>query len=939
MYEESRTDPALFSAFRRVEGPLISASAPDNAAVQLRFEEAGAYLEVVDKKGKPQEVDHRACRGAMRDLLKAMQAARKHREDFLGWESDAQRIYLHEHGHLLWLLRECDALLDAGMRPLTFAPSRAELILNLVPDSKREQPWITGKLAIECDGEIQSDLEEFKIINETHVLIGSHIFETNPIGESFRHLTLFNDSFPAAMLERMLSLLFSHFPGVAVRYGDYRVVVGEDALAEISLLFQQVDQSGALHLDLAHTLPRLPVDFVRNNDITKLAVVNEAETAIVVREVVYGSLAEERAGLHRSLQQYKRQLESADGGGALLFADENGFVLGKDLAALFLNRELASLAQRYTLRGAEFLSAYKVKAAVPKLKLKMGFGIDFLEGDAELEIEGENFSLLDVLAQHRKNRYVTLSDGTHAIVNSDYISKLSRLFHKHERGVKASFFDLPLIEELIEENEAETQFAKARSVFRGFNKLSKKRLEAPPIQGSLRPYQMDGLKWLDYLRAHDLGGCLADDMGLGKTVQTIALLSRIYPEQKTPSLLIMPRSLLFNWRRELDTFCPALRHQIFHGADRDLDAAMENHIVLTTYGMLRNNIEAFLQRQFWYVILDESQAIKNCDTQTTQAVLALKAKHRLALSGTPVENNLGELYSLFRFLNPAMFGSATDFNRNYAAPIHHNDDAEASRELRKKIYPFILRRLKRDVLKELPEKVEQILYVDMSPEQRKLYDGRRRFYYETIKRRIDEEGIQKNKFFILEALMELRQAASIPETKSEGVILSPKREALTDRLQDAVSNGHKALVFTNFLATIEYVASDLEQCGIESLVMTGATRNREELVKRFQTRDAAKVFLMTLKTGGVGLNLTAADMVFIFDPWWNAAAEAQAVDRTHRIGQDKTVFTFKLIARDTIEEKILELQTRKKRLFDSILSSDDVGLKSLTEQDIDELLG
>jgi SNF2 family DNA or RNA helicase len=455
----------------------------------------------------------------------------------------------------------------------------------------------------------------------------------------------------------------------------------------------------------------------------------------------------------------------------------------------------------------------------------------------------------------------------------------------------------------------------------------------------LRPYQRDGLKWLNYLHQHGLGGCLADDMGLGKTVQTIALLSRIYPKQKTPSLLVMPRSLLFNWRHELETFCPALRHQIYHGPDRDLDAAMEGHLVLTTYGMLRNNIEDFVKRRFLYVILDESQAIKNSDTQTTKAVLTLKAKHRLALSGTPIENNLGELYSLFRFLNPSMFGSAAEFSRDYAVPIHHNDDRDAARELRKKIYPFILRRLKRDVLKDLPDKIEQVLYVDMSTEQRKLYDARRRFYYQTIKQRIADEGLQKSRFFILEALMELRQVASIPEAKSEGTILSPKREVLMDRLQDAVSNGHKALVFTNFLATIEYVAADLKQRGIEHLVMTGATGNREVLVKQFQTRSSTKVFLMTLKTGGVGLNLTAADMVFIFDPWWNSAAELQAVDRTHRIGQDKTVFTYKLIAKDSIEEKIVELQTRKQQLFDSIISSDGVALKALTEEDIDDILG
>ena len=346
-----------------------------------------------------------------------------------------------------------------------------------------------------------------------------------------------------------------------------------------------------------------------------------------------------------------------------------------------------------------------------------------------------------------------------------------------------------------------------------------------------------------------------------------------------------------------------------------------------------------MEREFYYVILDESQAIKNSGTQTSKAVLLLKAQRRLALSGTPIENHLGELFSLFRFLNPAMFGSEAEFNRNYAIPIHHHDDKDAARELRRKIYPFILRRLKRDVLQDLPEKIEQTLYVDMSVEQRRLYDSRRRFYYETIKRRIAEDGMRASRFFILEALLELRQLASIPEEKSENAIASPKRELLVESVQDAVLNGHKVLVFTNFLAVVDLLSADFEQRGIGHLTMTGATANRETLVRQFQSRDDLKVFLMTLKTGGLGLNLTAADTVIVLDPWWNTAAEAQAVDRTHRIGQDRTVFTYRLIVRDSVEEKIVQLQERKKQLFDAVIGSDGVALKSLSEADVDDILG
>jgi superfamily II DNA or RNA helicase len=931
-------EPPLFAALQRAEERAATGEGTgDGTAVQLCFDDNGAYLQVVDGKGCLRDIDYHATRGAFRDLLKAMALIKRRQQDLVGWDGDAERIYLHHHEHLLWPLRNCAVLVGEDLKPLAFVQERAEIVFDLAVDPARTPPWLTGQLLLVRDGETVARDGEFRFLNENHVLEGCHIHETPPVGENFRRLAMFASAFPETMLERCLSLLFSHFTGVTVRYPGYAAASGEPLHARASILFQNVDDSGDLHFDLIHTLPGFPVDFTRKYDITRVALINEAQKAIVVREVLYGSLDKERQELNRTLSRHQKELGvNAE---TILFADEHGFIAGKDLAGRFLSRELSDLARRFVLLGAEKLRPYRIKPVVPKLKLKLGFGIEFLDGAADLEIEGQTFSLMEVLAQHRKSSYITLSDGTQAVMNAEYLAKLARLFRKHEEGVRVSFFDLPLIEEIIDRNTVETQFSKARQVFLGFNSLADEELPAPPIAADLRPYQMSGLKWLDYLHTHGLGGCLADDMGLGKTVQTIALLSRVYPAETTPSLLVMPRSLLFNWQREVERFCPALRCSVFHGASRDLEAAMRSHLVLTTYGTLRGSIEQFLERQFYYVILDESQAIKNSDTQTSKAVLLLKAQRRLALSGTPIENHLGELFSLFRFLNPAMFGSEAEFNRHYAVPIHQHDDKEAARELRRKIYPFILRRLKRDVLKDLPDKIEQTLYVDMSVEQRRLYDARRRFYHETIKRRIADEGMHASRFFILEALLELRQVATIPEEKSEGAIASPKREMLVESVQDAVLNGHKVLVFTNFLAAVELLSADLDQRGIGHLTMTGATGNRENLVRQFQTRDDLKVFIMTLKTGGLGLNLTAADTVFIFDPWWNTAAEAQAVDRTHRIGQDRTVFTYRLIVRDSVEEKIVQLQERKKQLFDSVIASDGVALKSLTEADVDDILG
>lgn len=934
----AESEPFLFTALQRAEErPVTGEDESGVVALQLRFDDGGAYLQGVDSKGQPRECDYRGTRGAVRDLLKALALIQRRQQDLVGWEASAERIYLHQHEHLLWPLRNCAALVGEDLQPLAFASESVGIVLELVPDPVKTPPWLTGRLRLVQEGETLAQDGEFRFLNETHVLVGRRIYQTAPVGENFRRLTLFASAFPETMLERCLALLFSHFTGVEVRYRGYATTVGEPLRPRPALLFQNADESGDLRFDLAHAVPGLPFEFTRKHDLARVALVNEAERTLVVREVIQTSLAEERQALSRALNRYQKELgPQAE---SQLYADEHGFIVGKELAALFLGRELGDLARRFVLLGAEKLRAYRIKPVTPKLKLKLGFGVDFLDGSAELEVEGEVFSLMDVLAQHRKNSYVTLSDGTQAVMNHDYLAKLNRLFRRHEQGVRVSFFDLPLIEELIDRHVAETQFAQARQVFLGFNTLAQTTLPDPPIACELRPYQRDGLKWLDYLHTHRLGGCLADDMGLGKTVQTLALLARLYPAEPQPSLLVMPRSLLFNWQREIERFCPALRCQVFHGANRDLEAAMGSHLVLTTYGTLRASIEQFLERAFHYVILDEAQAIKNSDTQAAKAVLLLKAQHRLALSGTPIENHLGELFSLFRFLNPAMFGSEGEFNRDYAIPIHQHDDKDAARELRAKIYPFILRRLKRDVLADLPEKVEQTLYVDMSLEQRRLYDARRRFYHETIKRRIADAGLHASRFFILEALLELRQVASIPEEKSEDAIVSPKRELLVESVRDAVLNGHKVLVFTNFLAVIDLLSADLEQQGIGHLTMTGATGNREALVRQFQTRDDLKVFLMTLKTGGLGLNLTAADTVFIFDPWWNTVAETQAVDRAHRIGQDRTVFTYRLITRDSVEEKIVQLQQRKKQLFDAVIGSDGIALKSLTEADVEDLLG
>ena len=523
--------------------------------------------------------------------------------------------------------------------------------------------------------------------------------------------------------------------------------------------------------------------------------------------------------------------------------------------------------------------------------------------------------------------------------------KLERIFmqKKGKAGkdgkIKISFFDLPEVEELINGELEGEAFKHHREVYEGFNHLAEEKLKTPKLKATLRPYQAEGIKWIKYLYDNNLGGCLADDMGLGKTVQTIGTLTLIYPKEKKPTLIVMPRSLLFNWQNELKKFAPQLSVFTYYANERDIKEAMKHQVILTTYAMVRNDIEDFRKKKFHYVILDESQNIKNMTTQTTQAALLLQAEHRLALSGTPVENNLAELYSLFRFLNPTMFGTLDNFNSRYATPIQKDGDNDALLSLRKKIFPFMLRRLKKDVLKDLPDRIEQTLYVEMSLEQHDFYERRRQYYYNQVRQTIDTEGIGKSQFVIFQALNELRRIASIPESLSDGHIKSPKLEQLADSLLEAVSNGHKVVVFFNFIAGIEALSEQLDQNGIDYACMTGSTRDRRSIVERFQNDPQCKVMLMTLKTGGVGLNLTAADTVFIFEPWWNKAAEEQAINRLHRFGQKAKVLSYSLITQHTIEEKIQLLQQKKADLFEGVISADSSSSKQLSEQDIDFILG
>ncbi|MFC1467630.1 DEAD/DEAH box helicase [Verrucomicrobiota bacterium] len=902
---------------------------------QLMQRESGVCLRTIDLAGHEIELDYQAFSGAQRELLKAYAEIRYGWEEAHLWaEVDAEAgLLIHEHSQLVWVLSRCDNVVNAAREPITFNEEAHTLQLSMLSN---EPGWFESRIELMAPNHSREWIENPVMISEAHLLAGTVVYQTQPLGMRFQSVPLFEERIPQEQINEFLSLFYSTFSNLPLIWANHSVQHSDAADAQPALIFQQVDEHNALHLELAQCLPGFSLEFMRDYDLTHIALYDEVEQAIWVRQIHYGDVHLARTDLLKKLKRLNKLHESED---AYLVDDEPELILGPDLAADFLRRHLSILVRDFELYGAEKLRSYKIRHTQPQLSVSLMHGIDFLEGDAALEIEGESFALFDALQQYKKQKYIALKDGSQAVVDEAYMERLNRLFTKKQEGVELSFFDLPLIEELIDET-ARQALPKSRNIFRGFNTLTKKRLALPAFNGELRPYQKAGVKWLHYLHEHRLGGCLADDMGLGKTIQAIALLSKIYPDHtEKPTLLVMPRSLLFNWERELKTFAPHLNFHIHYASNRNFKKALGKQLILTTYGTLRADIEEISAESYHAVILDESQAIKNIKTQTARAVLALKAEFRLALSGTPVENNLSELYTLFRFLNPAMFGSASEFDQSYIVPIQRFGDHRAAHELRLKIKPFLLRRLKQDVLSDLPPKVEQVLRVEMSPEQQEFYEQRRRFYQELIQGKIKQDGLAKSHFAVLEALLELRQIATVPEAKSGGAVQSSKLEMLASALEDAVQNNRKCLVFTNFLAGVDEVGALLNRMDIPHVTMTGATNNRAEIVERFQNDDELKVFVMTLKTGGVGLNLTQADTVFILDPWWNTSAESQAVDRSHRIGQKNTVFTYRLIAKNTIEEKILELQQHKKELVDQVISSDDSALKKLTESDIDHLLG
>jgi non-specific serine/threonine protein kinase len=606
------------------------------------------------------------------------------------------------------------------------------------------------------------------------------------------------------------------------------------------------------------------------------------------------------------------------------------------------------LANGFEIFGEESLESAQVTRAAPTLSLNVSSGIDWFDVQAVIRFGEIDVDLKEIRrALRRRKRYVKLADGTIGELPDEWVAKYKHLFGLAEisdDGFRVSRHHITLIDELLEEVETshvDSEFRRQLEKLRDFSGIQENRIPKD-FTGELRPYQKAGFDWIHFLKDYRFGGILADDMGLGKTVQVLAFLQSISENgsRGKANLVVVPRSLLVNWQREAQRFTPVLRLYEHFGPDRlkRTDSFPDFDIILTTYGIMRRDIQLLRTYNFNHIVLDESQAIKNPVSQVSKASRLLVGNHKLALTGTPVENSTFELWSQFAFLNPGLLGGLDYFKREFGNPIERRQDQDTADFLRSMVYPFILRRTKGQVAPELPPREEQVLYTDMEPAQRKFYERTRDYYRGMLLGMIQDNGINDSRMKILEGLLRLRQISNHPrlvEPDFRG--RSAKLTLLLEQLETLQAEGHKALIFSQFVQMLKLVRVELDNRRIPYEYLDGQTRKRQERVDAFQSNPDVPFFLISLKAGGVGLNLTAADYVIHIDPWWNPAVEMQATDRTHRIGQDKPVFVYKMITRDSVEEKILTLQERKKALIDQLITTESSFFKDLTQSDVEVL--
>ncbi|HYO93001.1 MAG TPA: SNF2-related protein, partial [Polyangiaceae bacterium] len=636
-----------------------------------------------------------------------------------------------------------------------------------------------------------------------------------------------------------------------------------------------------------------------------------------------------------------------------LRSDETGelFVAHGEAAIRFWSEGVGSLPEDWDLYIPEELVGTQVRAVPVAMHARVSSGVDWLNVKITYESEGVGVDRDEIERCLREGKkFVRLSDNSYAPLDAERVqAMIDREIELMSAGKNGK---IPLshagrVQELLQQANSAQVAASAKQLFQRLASIDEIKVAKKPrgLKATLRPYQEQGLSWLSFVHELGSGGVLADDMGLGKTVQTLALLLNLKAEKKTEALrvlIVAPTSVVTNWIREIERFAPTLTTALWHGAGRkeQLEELESANVIITSYALLRRDIDLLKRLRLHYAILDEAQNIKNPLSATAQAAKELGAERRLALTGTPIENRLSEIWSIFEFVSPGLLGPLPKFEEKYARPIDQGDSKAAAR-LRAAIHPFILRRTKNEVAKDLPPKIEVDNLVDLAPDQKAIYLQVLREVRATVMGEVERVGIGKSQLHILAGLTKLRQAACDPrllglprEFSHED---SGKLMAVRELIAEVESGGHKVLIFSQFVSMLKLIREALDEDKVRYEYLDGSTIDRAERVDRFQNDPTISVFLISLKAGGSGLNLTAADTVIHFDPWWNPAVEDQASDRAHRIGQKKVVTIYRLVAAGTIEEKILQLKQKKKDLVASVLSEDMGGAKTLSRDDLDDL--
>ncbi|MCK5853004.1 SNF2 helicase associated domain-containing protein, partial [bacterium] len=601
----------------------------------------------------------------------------------------------------------------------------------------------------------------------------------------------------------------------------------------------------------------------------------------------------------------------------------------------------------FEIMGEEKLVRFKVRRSQADISVNISSEADWFDIELLLEVDGVSIDLKELKkALNAQKKYVKLRDGSLAKLPEKLIEKFNYLINFGRIDDNSIRFDnhhLSFIDRLLSEADHKSMDSLSKQKLGKLNEFEKiKSYEIPDeFKSILRNYQVSGYDWLNFLKEFSFGGILADDMGLGKTIQALALLlNEIRNNPRKNNLIIAPTSVIFNWVREIAKFTPSLTHLLHYGTRRtkDIRRLRKFPLILTTYGHLRRDIVFLKEINFNYIIMDESQNIKNPASETSKAARLLNATNRLALTGTPVENNTMDLWAQFAFLNPGLLGDQNFFKQTFLRPIEKEHNVQVATSLQKLIFPFILRRKKEDVAKELPPKVESIIYSPMTEAQQTLYNKWRSSYRDDIMKEIEGKGVGKSKFKVLEGLTRLRQIACHPQMLDPKLNdESGKFDALKEMVTEIISEDHKVLIFSQFVKMLTIIREYLDDEEINYTYLDGSTKDRNTPIDEFQENEEKRIFLISLKAGGTGLNLTAADYVIHYDPWWNPAVEMQATDRAYRIGQTKKVFAYKMISKDSVEEKIVKLQNRKKALVNSLISTEDSFFKSLKKEDILDL--